>query len=162
MKKKIIKGFLIASLCIFGLCLGGCADATGLHNQNALQVTFKFINFAEALSDGDYSIAGDFNGDNIWEATNAAKNISIKNGTGTSSTVYSVTSTWIKCSLVKTNDSAWTRPWYPTIKGNVVDEGTAGTPQQNFYLGGIDVNAGEAVIVIDGSKSGTDAMIYVQ
>lgn len=162
MKRTIIKGFLIATFCALGLCLASCADADGLHNQNALQATFKFINFEDALADGSYSIAGDFNGDNAWEIDNSESNITIKNGTGTSSEVFSITSTWIKCSLIKTGDSAWGRPWYPTIKGNAADEGTAGNPYQNFYLGGIDVNAGEAVIVIDGSKSGTDAMIYIE
>jgi hypothetical protein len=139
--KKLLKYFA-ASVCGLVLAFGvtGCADATGLHNQESSQVTFVFTNFP--VADGDYTIPGDYNS---WAI--AKTMITMKDGEGTSS-AQTVATTWTKFTLIKTNDSAWARSWYPTVKGNAAD----GSNYWNFYVDSYTMG-GAATITIDGSTS---------
>ncbi|MBR1535973.1 MAG: hypothetical protein IJ630_03440 [Treponema sp.] len=144
---------------LFGL--SSCADASGLHDQNALLCTFKFTNMGDDVS-GTFSLAGDFDGDDVWEISVDQCNVTLTNGEGTSDSTIAVTSSWIKFTLC---DSAWLRTaWYPSVRGNS-DSGDQGA--SNFYIEALDLSAGTATIVIDGSLCGTgdygsDDMIYVE
>lgn len=137
---------LITAICLLsaGFMVNGCADANGLHNQMAATVTFIFTNFGEGIS-GDYTIPGNFND---WN--NKVSLINMKDGEGTSNPIV-ISKSNIEFTLIKTNDSGWLRLWYPAVKGNGVDRGTAGNPYQNFYIDGLDLGAGEITLVIDGS-----------
>lgn len=160
-KMKKLRLFALISMAALISAFGvvSCADVNGLHDQNAVIVTIEFKNFGSLT--GDFAVAGDFNGDEAWEVEASVANITMKNGEGTASKTFPVTSTWIKFSLCEL-DSNWSRKWYPAIEGNSVDTGTAGNPQQNFYIGNLDLSSGTMTIVIDGSKSGTDAMVFVK
>ena len=122
-----------------------CADANGLHNQTAAKVTFVFSNFSDIS--GDYTIPGNFN---KWD--NSKSLITMKNGEGTSS-VITISDSNIEFTLIPVKDSSWRRPWYKKgeLEGNGADRGTAGNPNQNFYIDGLDLNSGEITLVIDGS-----------
>ena len=76
----------------------------------------------------------------------------MKEGNGTSSTI-TISKANIEFTLIQTGDAGWLRPWYSkgVLEGNGVDRGTAGNPYQNFYIDGLDLNAGEITLVIDGS-----------
>lgn len=156
MKIKMKKNIFMLAGTIFCFALSfiftSCPSVNGLHNQNGSKVSFVFTGFPENIS-GEYSIPGDFNGDSAWENSISNIDVSMKNGEGTSNE-FNVTSSWIKFTLIKTNDSSWNRPWYPDVKGNVEDTGTAGNPLQNFYIEGLEPGNGDFSIVIDGS-SGT-------
>lgn len=130
---------------VFVLSLSGCANANGLHNQTAAKVTFKFVNFGSIS--GDYTIPGNFND---WDYIKTL--ITMKEGNGTSSTI-TISKANIEFTLIQTGDAGWLRPWYSkgVLEGNGVDRGTAGNPYQNFYIDGLDLNAGEITLVIDGS-----------
>lgn len=156
---KQIRYFVTVVFSIFCAALFfSCADANGLHDQNALVVTFKVVNFGSGVN-GSFAIAGDFNGDETWEVDNSAAVISLKGGDGVASQTYPVTSTWIKFTVCAAGDSAWSRAaWFPAVKGNAAE----GDNYWNFYIGDLDLSAGEATIVIDGSKSGLDSMVYVE
>lgn len=149
-KTALILSALLCSMSAF--MLTGCPSAEGLHNQSGSTVIFVFKGFPESVS-GDYSIPGDFDGDSSWENGIDNVDVTMKNGEGTSSE-FTVSSDWIKFSLIKTNDSSWSRNWYPEVAGNIEDTGTAGTPKQNFYIDGLEVGNGDFSIVIDAS-SGT-------
>ena len=74
----------------------------------------------------------------------------MKNGEGTSNPIV-ISKANIEFTLIETNDAGWLRKWYPAVKGNGVDRGTAGHPYQNFYIDGLDLSAGEITLIIDGS-----------
>ena len=152
--KKIFARFActVLAVCACAFVLGGCPSAEGLHNQTGSYVTFVFTGFPESVS-GDYSVPGDFNGDSSWENEVKNTDVTMKNGEGTS-VPFMVTSSWIKFSLVPKGDSAWNRPWYPEVMGNVEDTGTAGNPMQNFFIEGYELGGGDFTIVVDAS-SGT-------
>ncbi len=149
MKKGIIfKTILFTSvIALSGLFFTGCPDVNGLHNQQAANLTIVFTNFPDSVT-GDYSIPGDFNGDEDWE--NGIDNIDIvmKNGEGTSNQ-FSVTATWIKFSRVKTKDTSWLRGWSSEVTGNAADNGK----YINFWAD-VDLSAGDITVTVDGS-SGT-------
>lgn len=140
MKKKIIIfGMLICSL-LFAVNFTGCADADGLHNQEASNVTFTFRNFT-AAADGSYAIPGNYNN---WNNTSAM--LTLKGGEGKTE-AQTITSSFVKFTLVM--PESWTRTWYPAVKGNSVDE-TSNT-YVNFYA---DITLGtDVTITIDGSTS---------
>lgn len=73
----------------------------------------------------------------------------MKDGGGTSNKI-AVTSSNIQFSLCPVNE--WTRPWYQ--KGVLEGNGSDGGTMQNFYIDGLDLNAGEITLIIDAS-SGT-------
>lgn len=137
MKKSLT--FLSIIACLL-LCIFGCADVNGLHNQEAAMVTFVFKNFPETV-DGEYTIHGNFNN---WDNTKSTIKLTAGNG---SSTPIVISVSNIQFSLVKVND--WTRSWYPAVEGNGSDAGT----MHNFYIDGLDLSAGEITLVIDGSIS---------
>jgi len=135
----IIFGILTCSL-FFAVNFTGCADADGLHNQEASNVIFAFKNFT-AAADGSYSIPGNYND---WN--NASAMLTLKSGEGTTA-AQTVTNSFVKFTLVQPN--SWTRAWYPTVKGNSIDE-TSNT-YVNFYA---DITLGtDVTITIDGSTS---------
>ena len=136
---------LVASL-FLALSLSSCADEDGLHDQNALLVTFEFVGFGDGVS-GSYSVPGNFDGTDSWDNTNA--DVSLKKGEGTS-TQIAVTISNIQFSLVPVGE--WTRPWY--VKGEVEGNGSDKDTMRNFYIDGLDLNAGEVTILVDAS-SGT-------
>jgi len=147
-KANIFKTLFFAALVTAaGLSFTGCPDVNGLHNQQAATLTIVFTNFPDSVT-GDYSIPGDFNGDEDWE--NGIDNIDIvmKNGEGTSNQ-FSVTASWVKFSLVKTNDTSWLRGWASEVSGNAADNGK----YVNFWSD-VDLTAGEITLTVDGS-SGT-------
>ena len=137
MKKSLT--FLSIIACLL-LCLFGCADVNGLHNQEAAMVTFVFKNFPETV-DGEYTIPGNFNN---WDNTQSTIKLTAGNG---SSTPIVISASNIQFSLVKVND--WNRVWYPAVEGNGSDAGT----MHNFYIDGLDLSAGEITLVIDGSAA---------
>lgn len=137
MKKSLT--FLSIIACLL-LCLFGCADVNGLHNQEAAMVTFVFKNFPETV-DGEYSIPGNFNN---WDNTQSTIKLTAGNG---SSTPIVISVSNIQFSLVKVND--WNRVWYPAVEGNGSDQGQ----MRNFYIDGLDLSAGEITLVIDGSAA---------
>lgn len=133
----------IAAAILLALGLASCADEDGLHDQNALLVTFEFKGFGDEIS-GSYAIPGNF--DN-WD--NTTSDVTLTKGSGTSVKIP-VTSANIQFSLVPTN--AWTRPWYSagTLEGNGSDAGK----MWNFYKDDLPLDAGEITLVVDAS-SGT-------
>lgn len=144
MKKNIfktIKTVLLTLAAASPLLLTACADSNGLHNQHSAAVTFVFQNFTGA-EDGSYAIPGNFN---EWD--NTQNNITIKNGNGTSSEI-TITEANIQFTLVPVD--SWTRAWYPATEGN----GNDGTQNKyhNFYIDGLNLDAGEITITIDGSE----------
>ena len=140
-----IKIFAVVLSLFTVFALGSCADENGLHDQNALMVTFEFTGFGEIS--GDYSIPGNFDGSGAWDNTNV--DVVMKDGGGTSNKI-AVTSSNIQFSLSPVNE--WTRPWYQ--KGVLEGNGSDGGTMQNFYIDGLDLNAGEITLIIDAS-SGT-------
>lgn len=145
MKRAIfMKGLILSALCALVLTFASCADVNGLHNQEAAKVTFVFTNFV-AAEDGEYTLPGNFNN---WN--NEKVVITLKEGEGTSSAI-TIKDANIKFSLVRAK--SWLRAWFPAIKGNAIDENTAGTPYHNFYLDGLNLNAGELTIIVDGSDA---------
>ncbi len=130
-------------LALFTLCLfafTSCPNAQGLHDQPELLVTFEFSGFGDIS--GNYSIPGNFDGNNAWDNTNT--DVVMRNGSGVSNEI-SVTSANIQFSLVPLND--WTRPWYKAgeCEGNGAD-GSSGN--RNFYIDNLDLNAGKATVVV--------------
>ena len=145
----------VASLA-FAISLSSCADANGLHDQDAVKLTIKFINF-DGADDGKYALPGDFNGDGSWENSNTNADIELKDGAGTSSRTFSLSATWMKFTLVKVG--SWSRSWVSDeLEGNLEDEGK----KQNFSKWNIDLSASEMTLVVDGSKSGSDDMLYFE
>ncbi len=133
----------ILFLCLASLFgLSSCADADGLHDQNALQVTFVFTGFGDIS--GDYSIPGNFDD---WD--NSTTDITMKDGEGTSNAI-AITESNIQFTLVPVN--GWTRDWY--VAGSVEGNGSDSGAMRNFYIDGLDLNAGEATVLVDIS-SGT-------
>ena len=142
----------IAPLCL-ALCaltvsalFTGCPSADGLHNQQALMVTFEFTGFGDFTA--DCAVPGNFDGSNGWVNTNL--DVAIKKGEGTTLNPVPVTISNIQFSLVPVNE--WSRPWYKEgeLEGNATDKGV----MHNFYINDLDLNAGEMTIVVDAS-SGT-------
>lgn len=148
MKKNIIRTMgTVLCACLLSLFAVSCADVNGLHNQSAAKVTFVFQNMGDSIS-GDYTIPGNFND---WD--NTVTLVTLTNGSGSSNAI-TVSKSNIQFTLIQTGDSGWLRSWYPDVKGNGADTGSAGAPYQNFYVDGLDLSAGEITLVIDGS-SGT-------
>lgn len=148
-KNKILALASFALIFAAGLTFTSCADASGLHNQQALMVTFQFENFGSTIN-GNFAVPGNFDGTDVWDNTNV--DVILKEGNGTSNAI-AVTSPDIQFSLVPVN--AWNRPWY--VKGSVEGNGadpTASGALQNFYIDGLDLSAGEITLVVDAS-SGT-------
>ena len=146
MKRKLIKNFCLVSFLAAIVMLSSCANPNGLHNQTAAKVTFVFKNFGTIS--GDYTIPGNFND---WDYSKTL--VTMKDGNGTSEAI-TVSDSNIEFTLILTNDSSWLRLWYSAgeLEGNGVDRGTAGNPYQNFYFDGLDLNAGEITLVIDGAN----------
>ncbi len=147
-KLNIFKTLFFATvICLSSFALTSCPNANGLHNQQAAKMTIVFTNFPESVT-GNYSIPGDFNGDEAWE--NEIENIDVvmKNGEGTSNE-FTVTATWVKFSLVKTKDTSWLRGWSSEVQGNSADKGK----YVNFWSD-IDLSAGQVTLTVDAS-SGT-------
>ena len=142
-KNKI--GALCAAMLVFtaSVLFTGCPDANGLHNQSALMVTFEFTGFGDDIS-GSYSIPGNF--DN-WDNTIA--DVTLAKGAGTSDPI-AVSESNIQFSLCPVGE--WTRPWY--VKGSVEGNGSDSGVMRNFYIDGLDLDAGEVTLLIDAS-SGT-------
>lgn len=140
--KKIAKVFaaILGSALLF--VFASCADADGLHDQNALLVTFEFTGFGQIS--GTYSIPGNFDD---WD--NTQSDITMKKGEGSSSEIP-VTTANIQFTLVPVN--SWVRDWYKleVLEGNGYD-GTAGK-YQNFFIDNLDLNSGSVTILIDGSS----------
>lgn len=148
-KKRFRNKFGMTSIfAVFVICLASvfafssCADADGLHDQNSLLVTFVFKGFGDIS--GSYSIPGNFDD---WDNTTA--DVTIKKGEGTSSAI-SVTTSNIQFTLVPVN--GWTRDWY--VAGSVEGNGSDSGAMRNFYIDGLDLNAGETTVLVDIS-SGT-------
>ena len=149
MKKLTLIFSAVSAALVLAAVLTGCPSATGLHNQEAAEVTFVFTNFPESI-DGNYSIPGNFDGNSsTWTKQLDDVDVVMKKGEGTSNPI-TVTTANIQWSLVETGDSAWNRLWYPEVKGN----GSDGGAMRNFYIDGLDLSAGEITILIDAS-SGT-------
>ena len=130
---------LLSFMMIFGLF--SCADADGLHNQEAATVTFVFTNFP--VEDGSYSIPGEHNN---WD--NTSESVTIKGGEGTSSSV-TVTSSSIEFTLVKKDN--WLRPWSKKDGGTINGAGKEGADYyRNFLAEGITLGS-PVKITIDGS-----------
>lgn len=130
---------LLSFMVIFGLF--SCADADGLHNQEAATVTFVFTNFP--VEDGSYSIPGEHNN---WD--NTSESVTIKGGEGTSSSV-TVTSSSIEFTLVKKDN--WLRPWSKKDGGTINGAGKEGADYyKNFLAEGITLGS-PVKITIDGS-----------
>lgn len=145
MKKNMIRTMgTVLCACFLSLFAVSCADVNGLHNQSAAQVTFIFENMGDSIS-GNYTIPGNFND---WD--NSVTLVTLEKGNGTSEAI-TVSKSNIQFTLIQTGDSGWLRTWYPDVKGNAADTGTAGAPYQNFYVDGLDLSAGEITILIDGS-----------
>lgn len=144
-KMKAARNFLLALVLPFCLAmtLTSCADEDGLHDQNALQVTFEFTGFGDDIS-GSYSIPGNFDS---WDNTTA--DVSLSKGAGTSE-VIAISDSNIQFSLCPVGE--WTRPWY--IEGAVEGNGSDGGKMWNFYIDDLDLDAGEVTILVDAS-SGT-------
>ena len=142
MKNAVIMAFLAVCAMIFlAVMLVSCADANGLHNQEAATVTFKFTNFP--IADGSYAIPGEHNS---WD--NTVELVTIKNGEGTSSSV-SVTSSSLEFSLVKKDN--WLRPWAKANGGTINGAGRTGADYyRNFLAEGITLGT-EVTVTIDGS-----------
>lgn len=147
---KLMEKLLLAlSALALSLCAYSCADEEGLHDQSALMVTFEFSGFGEDVS-GEYAIPGSFDGvADKWSHGVDGADVTLKNGSGTSSAI-AVTGQNIQFSLCPVGE--WTRPWYR--KGEVEGNGSDGGTMHNFYIDGLDLDAGEITLVIDAS-SGT-------
>ncbi|MBQ4379146.1 MAG: hypothetical protein II821_08140 [Treponema sp.] len=142
-KLKIVLLLLFAAVC-FGF--SSCADAGGLHDQKALMVTFEFTGFGDNIS-GSYSLPGNFSGNDADGWDNTGSDVTMKKGEGISNPI-AVTCANIQFSLCPTGE--WTRPWYSkgVLEGNGSDAGT----MWNFYIDGLDLNAGEVTLLIDASS----------
>jgi hypothetical protein len=134
------KTLLIAVSLGLSLVLTNCADPLGLHNQKQSLVTFELVNFP--LSDGDYSVCGDWQGTD-WD--NSKGNITLKNGAGVTP-AQAIKSNDVKFTVVPVK--IWSRPWYPATLGNAPDESQNNIPW-NFLVQGIPMDA-EITIVVDG------------
>ena len=143
-KKRIenIGRMILTLLAAVSLVVGlsSCADVNGLHNQEELLVTFEFSGFGSIS--GNYSIPGNFDGNQTWDNTNL--DVVMKNGSGISSEI-SVTTANIQFSLCPQNE--WSRPWYTAgvSEGNSAD-GSNGF--RNFYIDNLDLSAGTATVVV--------------
>lgn len=154
--KSFITVIFLIGISIFASCFfSSCADAAGLHDQNALMLTFEFTGFPSS-ADGDYCLAGDFNGDTEWERGADSITVHLSGGSGVCSEKIPVTSTWINFTLC---DTSWSRAWFPAVQGNSVD-GKSGN-YFNFYADNLDLSLNEATVVIDGSQSGSQ-MVYLK
>ena len=133
------------SLTALTLTFTACPSAEGLHNQQELLVTFEFSGFYDTSGNaisGNYSIPGNFDGNDGWDNTNV--DVVMKNGKGSSNEI-SVTTSDIQWSLVPVND--WSRPWYSAgvSEGNGAD-GSSGN--RNFYIDNLDLSAGTATVYV--------------
>lgn len=139
--KRPILSFIAAAFA--AAVLAGCADANGLHNQEAAMVTFVFENVS--APDGAYSLPGE------WQSApwdNTVAHLELTGGKGTSEPQTVTVSSFV-FSLVPFN--GWERPWYPAMKGNAWDTNSGGN-QWNFEITGLPL--GQAVTVtVDGSSS---------
>ena len=139
LKRFFSVGVIFSLVMILGIV--SCADVNGLHNQEAATLTFVFTNFP--ISDGSYSIPGDYNN---WDNTSNA--VTIKGGEGTSSTV-TVTSSSVEFTLVKKDD--WLRPWSKKDGGTIDGAGKEGADyNRNFLAEGITLGS-SVKVTIDGS-----------
>lgn len=138
---------LVASIFCLGV-LSACANANGLHNQMASEVTFVFQNFPENVT-GEYSIPGNFND---WDNTKTM--INMKNGNGTSQTV-TISDANIQFTLVKTGE--WLRGWNEAVTSNGFD--ASQNKYHNFYIDALDLSSGEIILVIDGSDETAEPRI---
>lgn len=144
MMMKKITALAATTICGLVLALGvtGCADATGLHNQQSSEVTFVFTNFTTAV-DGNYSIPGDYSSP-TWN--NATTQLTMKDGEG-STTAITLSSSSTTFTLVKTG--SWSRAWCTgSCYGNAVDGGTG--VYSNFYVDSIPMGT-TATVTIDAS-----------
>ena len=142
---KLKKNMLLALMATLFLAIGlsSCADADGLHNQEAATITFVFTNFP--VADGSYAIPGDYSSP-TWD--NTVELVTIKNGEGTSSAV-TCTATSTEFSLTKKD--SWLRPWSKTDGGSINGAGREGADYyRNFLAEGIPLGS-EVTITIDGS-----------
>ncbi|MBQ6056296.1 MAG: hypothetical protein IJL34_01355 [Treponema sp.] len=141
MKKFFIKALFIAAVCSAVFFVAGCADANGLHNQEAATVVFEFTDFPAA--DGVYAIPGEHNS---WD--NTVSLVTLKDGSGTSSSVK-ITSTSLEFSLTKVD--SWLRLWSKKDGGSINGAGREGADYyRNFLAEGIELGS-DVKIIIDGS-----------
>lgn len=159
MKKRMNKNLIVLSvffLSIFLFVITGCPDATGLHNQQASQVTIKFINF-ETLADGEYSVPGGFLSKDDWDISDYVYTdsmITIKDGEGTTNVTQTCILREFDFTLVPVG--SWLRPWFPTITGNASDP-TNANKYWNFGVwatscGAITLGI-PATVIVDGSTN---------
>jgi len=139
---------LLSALIAGIMTLSSCANADGLHNQMAAEVTFEFVNFPESVN-GEYAIPGNFND---WDNTKTV--ISMKNGNGTSQAL-TIAEPNIQFTLVKNGE--WLRAWDSAVKGNGYDASQGS--YHNFYIDALDLTSGEIVLVIDGSDETAEPKI---
>lgn len=137
----ILAAFVVCVASLFAF--SSCSDADGLHDQNALIVTFVFKGFGNDIN-GSYSIPGNFNS---WSNTSA--DVTMSSGAGTSKQI-AITNSNIQFTLVPVN--SWTRDWY--VEGSVEGNGSDSGVMRNFYIDGLNLDSGAAIILVDAS-SGT-------
>lgn len=145
--------------CLFfvvAFCLCGCADANGLHNQQASQITIKFINF-EMAADGEYSVPGGFVSKDDWNLSDHVYTdamLTIKDGEGTTTVTQTCILREFDFTLVPVG--SWLRPWFPAVSGNASDP-TNGNKYWNFGVWATSCGAVTlgipATIIVDGSTS---------
>ena len=122
--------------------MAACANPNGLHNQKQTLVVFELVNFP--MSDGDYCISGNWQG-NDWD--NSKANINLKDKKGVSA-VQAIKSSYLKFTV--TPVKTWGRPWYPATTGNAPDE-TQNNIRWNFEVHGIPMDS-DVTVRLDGSK----------
>ncbi len=140
MKKVFINCFVLFFI-MTSLIFISCADVNGLHNQQAANVTFRFVNFGDDI-EGNFAIPGNF--DN-WD--NTTVDVSLTKGRGTSVKIP-VTESNIQFTLVPTG--SWNRPWYS--KGLLEGNGSDSGKMRNFYIDGLDLDSGDITVLIDASS----------
>jgi hypothetical protein len=154
--RKLIR-IASALICVFmlGFFATGCADANGLHNQEASYITIKFTNF-KAAKDGTYSVPGGFINKDDWSRSDYVYTdtmITLKEGEGTTTVVQKCILKEFDFSLVSVG--SWQRSWYPTVKGNAYDPSTSKYWNFGVWASGCGaVTLGvDATIIVDGSTS---------
>jgi hypothetical protein len=137
---------IVVALC---LSFSGCADSSGLHNQEASRVSFVLKNIP--APDGSYALPGEYQ-DSQWDNATAA--VELKGGKGSSSAMDIAKSSFT-FSLVPVGE--WTRPWYPEMKGNAYDYNSGGK-QWNFSIAGLPLGR-DVTVTIDGGASPASIVI---
>lgn len=144
---KIKTAFL--ALLSTALCfVSSCADADGLHDQNALMVTFEFSGLGDDVG-GSYIVTGDYDS---WGLPESGA-VTLSKGCGKTNQI-AVSSANIVFTVC---DANWKRGWYPALEGNSYDGGDA--KWHNFYINDLDLEAGEATIVVSSDNLDSNGRI---